>query len=471
MSKKKKIKWGVFLIVIIGLAIWMHSRWDVWFSIPDEPPYTAPDNPSRIMLTFGTDDENARNVSWQCDSVVKKSFLEYADSAGKLMRVNAHGEVFVSRSGKAAFYVAKLRQLTPDIEYRYRVCTDGKYSPWFSFHTYPLKRDGFEMMYVGDVQDTINGEANKMLKAALKRHPGAEMLVCGGDLIERPSDIYWEETFRDLDSIRQYMPMVVVTGNHDFLKTVPRTLERRFSLVFSYFLDSMVEQGFLGFGEYNQVYNLKYANAELFLLDSNREPTFLLTQREWLKEKLAQSKAKWKIVVLHHPLYSIKGSMNNFFPRQMFDDLIQEGGVDVVLQGHEHQYARMTTKVPADEENGQWRPSTPVYFISHCSPKNYRTEFPEEYDRFGLSSRYYQTVRIMADTMVTATYDAYSHELYDSLRIIKRLDGTPVVEDYGISLPEHLEYQPDPDNKKDMKFAARIQKYIERKKSKSVPAM
>ena len=83
MSKKKKIKWGVFLIVIIGLAIWMHSRWDVWFSIPDEPPYTAPDNPSRIMLTFGTDDENARNVSWQCDSVVKPSWVELAADCRK----------------------------------------------------------------------------------------------------------------------------------------------------------------------------------------------------------------------------------------------------------------------------------------------------------------------------------------------------------------------------------------------------
>ena len=276
--------------------------------------------------------------------------------------------------GKSVFYVARLRQLLPDTTYHYRVCTNGKYSDWYSFRTYPAHRNEFEFVYVGDVQDSINGKANELLKSAFHQHPNAEMLVCGGDLTERPSDNYWEETFRDLDSICQHVPLLVATGNHDYLKTVPMKLERRFSLTFSYFLDAME-------GE-NQLYNLRYANAEFFLLDSNREPNFLWTQRSWLKKKLQESKAQWKIVILHHPLYSLKGGMNNLPQRLLFDGLIREYGVDLVLQAHEHEYARMTNKVDVDGASQMM--TTPVYTVSHCSPKNYRISFPDEYDRFGL---------------------------------------------------------------------------------------
>jgi hypothetical protein len=229
-------------------------------------------------------------------------------------------------------------------------------------------------------------------------------------------------------------------------------LERRFSLTFSYFLDAME-------GE-NQLYNLRYANAEFFLLDSNREPNFLWTQRSWLKKKLQESKALWKIVILHHPLYSLKGGMNNLPQRLLFDGLIREYGVDLVLQAHEHEYARMTNKVDVDGASQMM--TTPVYTVSHCSPKNYRISFPDEYDRFGLSSRYYQTVRVKGDTLQMATYDAYDHQLYDSLLIVKSSQGTTRVVDLARHIPEKMDFQPRPDSKKDMKFAKRIQDYCDR---------
>lgn len=150
---------------------------------------------------------------------------------------------------------------------------------------------------------------NKLFpEKALQAHPETEFLVCGGDLTERPIDAYWGETFRGLDSIAQCLPVLTVTGNHDYLKYPIRKLERRFSLIFSYYLDSMI-------GE-NQVYTLKYNDMQLFCLDSNREFFYLWTQRKWLKEQLEKSNARWKVVVLHHPLYSIKGKYNNLIQNQ-----------------------------------------------------------------------------------------------------------------------------------------------------------
>ena len=174
-----------------------------------------------------------------------------------------------------------------------------------------------------------------------------------------------------------------------------------------------------------------------------------------MKEQLERSEAKWKILILHHPLYSIKGG-NNAIQRWMFDDLVREYGVDLLLQGHEHAYARMT----AHDKNGC--PIAPVYTVSHCSPKNYRIHFDDGFDKFGISSRYYQTVSVNGDTLAMAAYDASTHALYDSLMIIvnpnKSFQWRPI-RDLGKDIPENLDFTPDPANKKDRKFASRIEEY------------
>lgn len=447
--KIKNIKRLLALLLMVGLAVWLAGRWHVWFGNVPEEAVAPLMTPSHVLLTFGDRDELSRNVSWQCDTVLKPSWLEVVCD-GDTNRIEAQGEIFESRNGKAAYYVARLRQLKPDGRYIYRAVTDGKTSAWYEFQTYQPGRSRFSFLFVGDVQDTIGGIANRLLLDAWVHHRDVEFLVCGGDLIERPANQYWAETFRTIDNIGQSMPVLNVTGNHDYLKGVIQRLERRFPLVFSYFLDSKVDD--------NMVYTLKYGEAQLFVLDSNREFFYLWTQRQWLKEQLESSDAKWKILVLHHPLYSIKGR-NNAIQRWMFDDLVHEHGVDLVLQGHEHAYARMTSHY----KNGY--PAAPVYTVSYCSPKNYRIHFDDRFDKFGISGRYYQTVTFSGDTLTMAAYDANTHALYDSLMIVMNPDKhfiwRPVV-DLGMDIPENLDFTPDTDNKKDRKFAERIREYVNR---------
>lgn len=443
-SVKKKVTWAVIIVLLVGLGIWVSSRWNVWFHNPEEEPYTASQFPYRVLLTFGDSTEWSRNVSWQCGSTVRPSHVELALLPyGDTIQIEAQGEVFQSRAGKAAYYVARLRQLQPNAQYAYRVVTDGKGSEWYGFTTSRQTHDDLSFLYVGDVQDTLCGEANRFLREALCRHPQSEFLVCGGDLTERPTNQHWEETFRDIDSVAQHLPLVCVTGNHDYLKGVIVSLERRFSLIYSYFVDSKIED--------NQVYTFCYGPAQFFLLDSNREFPYLITQRHWLEEELKKSGARWKIVILHHPLFSLKG-YNNLIQRWAFNDLIEDYGVDLVLQGHEHAYGRMMRH----DDNGH--PTTPVYTVSHCSPKNYFIQFDDRFDKFGISSRYYQTVSIVGDTLTMAAYEVYNHSLYDSLRVVK--NGSMVsIEDYGRDIPEYMEFTPDLSRKKDRAYAERIEEY------------
>lgn len=127
---------------------------------------------------------------------------------------------------------------------------------------------------------------------------------------------------------------------------------------------------------------------------------------------MQQSRARWKIVVLHHPLFSIRSASRNLIQRWVFNSLLEDYGVDLVLQAHEHNYAHMTA-----HEDGM--ATTPVYTVSHCSPKNYDLYQNERYDRFGTESHYYQAIDLSGDTLTMATYEAYHHTLYDSLQVVK----------------------------------------------------
>lgn len=400
---RRKIGCSTALLLLIAAVVFIAMRWHVWFYNPEEEPYHTPNVPQRVLLTFGNEDELSRNISWQCGEEVQDS---WAEVNGK--RIKATGEVFKSRAGKGAYYVVRLRNLAPDSTYRYRVVTANKTSEYYTFTTQAKGAHPFEFLFVGDVQDTIGGKANQYLREAISKHPKTEFLISGGDLTERPIDKYWGETFRGIDSIAQTMPVLCVTGNHDYLKGVINQLERRFTLIFSYFLDSKIWD--------NQVYTLRYGDAQFFLLDSNRELPHLLTQRFWLDWHASRSKARWKVLVLHHPLHSLKGRINNLFQRWCFDDIVRDHGFDLVLQGHEHAYGRMTVK------NDDGSATTPVYTVSHCSPKNYKIDPGDRFDRIGREGRYYQTIRIGNDTLAMSAYSVYDHSLFDSVMIIKKTD-------------------------------------------------
>ena len=124
--------------------------------------------------------------------------------------------------------------------------------------------------------------------------------------------------------------------------------------------------------------------------------------------------------------------MNNLFQRTMFNPLVEEYGVDLVLQGHEHAYARMT----AHGENGE-APSTCLYSQSLLT-QNYYIEFDKRFDKFGTGSRYYQQIRVHGDTLTMNAYDATTNDLYDAVDIIKDKTGKSRLEDrWKREFPKH----------------------------------
>lgn len=413
-NKKKGILLSLITLLVLGLGILTYVRWEAWFGNPAEPPYEVSDQPSRVLLTFGNEGELSRWVSWMCGTEVDESArLCLADTLGDTIFVKPVGEVFESRAGRAAYYRAEVIGLLPQMEYAYRVENQKGCSPWYRFRTSDPKAERFSFLYVGDVQDTIGGVANQLLKQAIRQHPEVEFVAFGGDLIERPMDKYWAETFRSIDSICTAMPILNLTGNHDYLKYMIRRCERRFALVFPYFLQGMEVRS-----DENHLFSFTYHNTDFFLLDSDRGVGFLYAQRQWLKEQLARSTSPHRIAMLHHPLYSVKRKNNNLEVRWMFNDLIQEANVDLVLQGHEHAYTRCTTDELPQPDTFCTQP--PLYVISHCSPKNYSIHPSERFAPVLSGSRYYQVVSVDASSVSMRVYDAMDGEQVDYVRINKK---------------------------------------------------
>ena len=97
--------------------------------------------------------------------------------------------------------------------------------------------------------------------------------------------------------------------------------------------------------------------VEVFVLDSNTlsgsdqklETGSDEPQLRWLAGALQRSRASWKVVAMHHPIYSPKRCMWFRFRcrdedevlRAELEPIFREYGVDIVFQAHQHLYARL----------------------------------------------------------------------------------------------------------------------------------
>jgi 3',5'-cyclic AMP phosphodiesterase CpdA len=90
-------------------------------------------------------------------------------------------------------------------------------------------------------------------------------------------------------------------------------------------------------------YATTHGPADIFYLDSSVPGVFgpeSSTQWEWLDDRLAASTSQWKIVALHHPLYSSGRHGSTVGARERLEPILARHHVDLVLAGHDHHYER-----------------------------------------------------------------------------------------------------------------------------------
>jgi calcineurin-like phosphoesterase family protein len=90
-------------------------------------------------------------------------------------------------------------------------------------------------------------------------------------------------------------------------------------------------------------YSTTHGPADFFFLDSSVPGVFgpgSSTQWEWLDDSLASSTSQWKIVAMHHPLYSSGRHGSTVGARERLEPILARRHVDLVLAGHDHNYER-----------------------------------------------------------------------------------------------------------------------------------
>jgi acid phosphatase type 7 len=415
-----RLLWAIIPII---LALTIYLKWDNWFYNPPEPAYFPSSAPDRILLTWSDDPCTTRDVTWQCDTLSKRGLLQlFGAAVGKDTIVFASSrQVIATQGGAAAYYKVGLKGLKSGQQYSYRVGNEGKWSDWYSFKTCLSGDNSYSFIFIGDVQDSINGKAGDLFRKAYASQPDAAFILFIGDMIERPHDEYWKEFFREGGNIFRTIPVVASPGNHEYHKGIIQKIDERWMAHFSFPQNG--PKDFLG-----RVCYWDYDDTRFISMDTNGIQGIFsaLSQRNWLKKVLENTKQRWKVVIMHHPVYSTSRGRDYFIIRDLFKPLFDKYGVDLVLQGHDHAYGR-SAHIPNSANLGK---QGPVYVVTHASPKVYDIRFSHEMDRLATNTQMYQLINVSEDSISYRAY-TFNGTYYDGFTIVKNREGSNNIIDYA----------------------------------------
>jgi len=446
---------ALLLLVVSLSAARSHETVNQSGSLP--PWQQASPWPDRIVVTFAGDPARSIAANWRTDASVPIAFAEIAratpdarfDLSARretartepvdLATVRAASElldIVANRGLKPVHYHSVLfTGLEPDTLYAYRVSGgDGKWSEWFQVRTAPLSGP-VTFLYLGDAQNGILSHWARTIRAAYAAAPDARFIIHAGDLVDQASrDYEWAQWFKAVGFIHGMVPAVPVAGNHEYFRpgVDPADSQRLLSILWRPQFTLPVTEGLPDILR-ETVYRVRYSNeVEIFVLDTQGGEIAL--QASWLDGALARSTARWRVATFHHPIFSSGRDRDNKERRDALLPILQKHDVDLVLQGHDHTYARgAATQTPeriaAPRRGGQ---GVGVMFVNSVSgAKQYEwsegrwanyAEHGVTLDRAGENTQFFQTIRIEGGTL---TYRALTAggALYDTFTIEKSQDG------------------------------------------------
>jgi predicted phosphodiesterase len=202
------------------------------------------------------------------------------------------------------------------------------------FHTAPGGFKPFRFVAYGDTRSNpaIHGRvANRILS----ENPA--LVIHTGDLITAGCryDMWGREFFEPAKNLMKSVPVYPCLGNH----------EGNSHWYFDFFSLPGNERW----------YSFDYSNAHFIFLDSYSDFRPGSLQNDWLKEDLKSNAAKWTFVCFHAPPYT-SGPHGAVDERGMKKEkemrnaqtylvpLFEEYEVDMVFNGHDHQYERSRKK-------------------------------------------------------------------------------------------------------------------------------
>ncbi len=270
-------------------------------------------------------DNGDMQVLWQ---------LDVGDACSLAWGLNtsySDGDVDVYEYGTDHQYEYTITGLTPGAKYYYRVTVGAGYSTG-SFTAAPAdSATDIKFLMYGD---TRTYPANHDIVCAgmssvIASDPAYQtMILLAGDYVSIGDDeTDWTDEFfnRSYSNLMQFqatMPINGARGNHENTATVFK----------KYYPYPYVNSCYWSFD---------YGPVHVAVVDQYIDFTAGSVQHNWLTNDLATSSKDWNIIVLHEPGWTAMGGhTNNTDVQNYLQPLCEQYGVQIVLGGHNHYYAR-----------------------------------------------------------------------------------------------------------------------------------
>ena len=273
-------------------------------------------------------------VIWNTDQP-EASKVHFSPSGGHLEQV-------VESSELVQHHILILPILPPDGSFDYRVYSSKARSKLNTFKTLPhAETDGtsdpFSFVAYGDNRSYPSKHRNVIHQILNDEIPS--IVVSTGDLVHAGQDSlsWFEEFLVPADSLFNSAPVMLSLGNHDvdMDSPYPQNLSPWWLEHFSF----PGEPDDIGYGRW---FSYQAGGIHFIHLDSTEPEN--IDQLAWIEADLSSPEAlnaDFRVAIFHYPPYSYGGHGSNLNVRSLWNPLLEQFGVELVFNGHNHFYQRV----------------------------------------------------------------------------------------------------------------------------------
>lgn len=400
-------------------------------AVPRSPgkTYAAAALPDRIVLTPGANPARDMAVSFRTNraqAAAQAQIVEAMDSptlergARNLSGTSTPAD---TSNGAAIYHHVAFSGLKPDTVYAYRLKGSGGWSEWLQFRTAAEGFRPFRALYLADVQNGILPYASRVIRQAF--HAGGEIALAihTGDQVAQRDDLDHDDEWGEWNEAGGYnyaiLPQLPATGNHEYAKQdLPDGTEK--IELGAYWSRQFSLPGNGAPGLEDTTYYVDYQGVRFVVLDGTAAADLgkIAVQTEWLDRTLAASTARWNIVVVHQPIFTCARPQDISSIQDAWKPVIERRKVDLVLQGHDHCYSRVTDpagRAASNAARAAGKPQGPVYVVSVVGSKMYglNDRAAVQPDKAAADTQLYQLIDFGETTLRYRSYTA-TGRLYDA---------------------------------------------------------
>ncbi|WP_231621682.1 purple acid phosphatase family protein [Sphingomonas sp. 37zxx] len=401
-------------------------------------PFAAKGLPDRVVLTSGADPARSAGVAWRTDTRQATAALEIAkDIDGPQLSFFARPLTGTTRlirteNGEAHYHHARLESLEPDTAYVYRVQGVDGWSEWHAFRTAAAEFRPYTFLYFGDTQNEILAVASRVIRHAFRATPSPALAIHAGDLVsqrdDKAHDDEWGEWAATGGHIFASVPQLPATGNHEYVDDIQpdgsekRRLGPHWPLAFA-----LPQNGAPGVKD--TTYSVDYQGVRFIILDGTSAIDLgtRAAQTAWLDGLLKDNPNRWTVALFHQPIYTCARPQDTAELKAAWRPVFEKHRIDLVLQGHDHCYGRLTAeegKAVAAKRHAAGDPQGPVYLVSVTGAKMYglNDRSGTQPDRAAEDTELWQRIDVEADKLTLRAFTA-TGRLYDGFTLARGADG------------------------------------------------